>query len=436
MGLYYAPHFRNRTENPVSTDALQLFHQGRLAEAEALVHKKLEARPEDPEALVVLGMIGLRTNKLNEAQQALERATRVSPRHALARHYLARVYDAQGNLEAALKMHQAAVALEPTQHVTRLHYGVALERSGLRDAAAIQYSRALGDAQSQGRWENPGTTPPLLRPLVENAVLTVRAFRWQAFDKLLAPLREKFGASELARVERALRIYLREEVPQYLDERQRPTFFYFPELPPFPYFDRKLFPWIPRFEAETSTIREELMNLLPSVSKSERVFGSVELEKQNLRGTEPSWNGYYFYRHGVRREDNCSACPRTAAALDSVPLSRVREHGPEVLFSVFTAGTHLLPHRGVTNTRIVAHLPLIVPKDCALSVAGLVHEWKEGEIVVFDDTYEHEAWNRSQNIRVVLIFDLWNPFLTEVERIAVAELIAAMGDYRVAVEAA
>lgn len=420
----------------MSTEALQLFHQGRLAEAEALVHKTLEQRPEDPEALVVLGMIGLRTSKLTEAQQALERAIRVSPRHALARHYLARVYDAQGNLDAAVQMHQSAVALEPTQHVTRLHYGVALERAGHKTQAAIQYARALSDAQAQGRWENPNTTPPLLRPLVENAVLKVRAHRWQTFNTLLAPLREKYGAAELGRVERVLRIYLREEAPSYLDERQRPTFFYFPELPPSPYFDLKLFPWIPEFEAQTNTIRDELINLLPAVSKSERVFGSVELERQNLRGIEPSWNGYYFYRHGVRREDNCSACPKTAAALDSVPLSRVREHGPEVLFSVFTAGTHLMPHRGVTNTRIVAHLPLIVPKDCALNVAGQVHEWKEGEIVVFDDTYEHEAWNRSPHIRVVLIFDLWNPFLTEIERLAVAELIASMGDHRIAVEAA
>lgn len=420
----------------MSTDALQLFHQGRISEAEALVHKQLEQQPENAEALVMLGMIGLRTNKLTEAQQALERATRVNPRHAVARHYLARVYDGQGNLDAAVQMHQSAVALEPTQHVTRLHYGVALERAGHPDQAALQYSRALNDAQAQGRWENPSTTPPLLRPLVENAVLKVRAHRWQTFNTLLAPLRKKYGGSELGRVEGALRIYLREESPQYLDERQRPTFLYFPELPPFPYFDRKLFPWIPQFEAQTDSIRDELMNLLPSVSKSERVFGSVELERQNLRGTEPSWNGYYFYRHGVRREDNCSACPRTAEVLDSVPLSRVREHGPEVLFSVFTAGTHLLPHRGVTNTRIVAHLPLIVPTDCALNVGGHVHEWKEGEIVVFDDTYEHEAWNRSQNIRVVLIFDLWNPFLTEVERLAVADLIASMGDYRIAMETA
>ena len=112
----------------------------------------------------------------------------------------------------------------------------------------------------------------------------------------------------------------------------------------------------------------------------------------------------------------------------------MREHAPEVLFSVFTAGTHLLPHRGVTNTRVVGHLPLLVPDDCALSVGGEIHVWQEGRVVVFDDTYEHEAWNRSPEMRVVLIFDLWNPFLTEAEREAVTDVVAAIGDLREAIE--
>jgi aspartate beta-hydroxylase len=159
------------------------------------------------------------------------------------------------------------------------------------------------------------------------------------------------------------------------------------------------------------------------------VFLSEELERVNLQGIDavPSWNGYYFYRHGVRRADNCAACPATAAAIDAVPLSRVPEHGPEVLYSVFTPGTHLLPHRGVTNARLVAHLPLIVPEECALRVGGELHHWQEGRVVVFDDTYEHEAWNRSTRNRVVMIFDIWNPYLTEVERLAIAELIPQMG---------
>jgi aspartate beta-hydroxylase len=189
-------------------------------------------------------------------------------------------------------------------------------------------------------------------------------------------------------------------------------------------------------ESETSNIQAELRAVLPHSQRSERVFTSEELEQANLRGTgaAPSWTGYYLYRHGERREDNCTTCPRTARALESLPLSWVRDHGPEVLFSVFTPGTHLLPHRGVTNTRVVGHLPLIVPEDCALNVGGEIHAWAEGRAVVFDDTYEHEAWNRSTSIRVVLIFDMWNPYLTDIERAALADLIAAIGDFRETVE--
>jgi len=79
-------------------------------------------------------------------------------------------------------------------------------------------------------------------------------------------------------------------------------------------------------------------------------------------------------------------------------------------------------------------LPLLIPSDCALNVGGELHAWREGRVVVFDDTYEHEAWNRSQQTRVVLIFDLWNPFLTEVECLALADIVVAIGGLREAVE--
>ena len=129
------------------------------------------------------------------------------------------------------------------------------------------------------------------------------------------------------------------------------------------------------------------------------------------------------------RADTLALCPRTAAILESLPLCRIREHAPEVMFSVLTPGTHILPHRGVTNTRVVCHLPLVVPEDCALVVGGETHVWREGEAVAFDDTYEHEAWNRGSRTRVVLIIDVWNPHLTAAERDAVATLAGAMGDF-------
>jgi len=83
----------------------------------------------------------------------------------------------------------------------------------------------------------------------------------------------------------------------------------------------------------------------------------------------------------------------------------------------------------VTNTRLVTHLPLIVPDHCAIKVGGEERVWREGECFTFDDTFEHEAWNRSERTRVVMLMDIWNPYLTEVEREALTALVPAIGDF-------
>lgn len=421
-----------------SPDLQSLLQQGRLDEAERAARQSLQHQPRDVEALNVLGLIALRRGQLTHAQQLLESSISIDPKHALARHYLGRVHDAADNGDAALSAHGAALELASDAFIIRLHYAIALERAGQREQAAMHYFRATNDAQAQGRWLNAETTAPALRPMVEHAVSMVRETMRAMYANLLEPLRQEYGADSLDRVERSLRIYFREEAPAYPDPRQRPTFLYFPGLPPAAYLERSLFPWIEPLEAQTEAIRRELLQLLPGTAGRERVFTTEAIEQQNLRGLQspPSWNGYYFYRHGERREDNCTACPVTARALELLPLSHVREHGPEVLFSVFTAGTHLLPHRGVTNTRLVGHLPLLVPPDCALNVGGEIHEWQQGRAVIFDDTYEHEAWNRSDRTRVVLIFDIWNPHLTQAERAALQLLVPAMGDFRKAAGAA
>ena len=72
------------------------------------------------------------------------------------------------------------------------------------------------------------------------------------------------------------------------------------------------------------------------------------------------------------------------------------------------------------------HLPLIVPPDCALNVGGVEHRWREGEPILFDDTYEHEAWNRSGQPRLILLMDCWNPHLTEGEKEAARHVIEAI----------
>jgi aspartate beta-hydroxylase len=144
----------------------------------------------------------------------------------------------------------------------------------------------------------------------------------------------------------------------------------------------------------------------------------------------PSWTGYHFFRHGERIESHCRRCPRTTAALEALPLLRIPGHAPEALFSVLRPGTHIPPHTGVINGRLTVHLPLVVPEDCGgLAVAREARTWHEGTCLVLDDSFVHEAINRSAQTRVVLIFDLWHPGLPTATRDALAAAIAAYGAF-------
>ncbi|MEO8444405.1 MAG: aspartyl/asparaginyl beta-hydroxylase domain-containing protein [Gammaproteobacteria bacterium] len=420
----------------VSRDAQWLLRAGRVEEAEQAFMRVLNESPFDVQALNIVALASIRLGQFYRARELLERAVSASPGHAASHHHLGRAAELIGDLAQARQSYERATRLSAEVPAARLHLAAVLEQLGEKESALVHYARVMSDMQKVGKWVDKATTPPALVPLVEHAAKVVRSGRRALYFDLLEPLAAEFGRDGLTRVEQMLRIHLGEEAPVYPDPRQQPTFLFFPGMPAAPYFERDLFPWIKDFEACTAGIQAELQSLLPTRGSGEDVFGSAELARQNLRAErgEPGWTGHYFYRHGERRAANCAACPLTSRALDLLPLSRVAGHGPEVLFSVFTPGTHLLPHRGVTNTRVVAHLPLVVPADCALGVGGEEHAWQEGRVVVFDDTYEHEAWNRSTEVRVVLIFDLWNPHLTPLEQAAVAKLVVAIGEFRVALE--
>jgi aspartyl/asparaginyl beta-hydroxylase (cupin superfamily) len=115
--------------------------------------------------------------------------------------------------------------------------------------------------------------------------------------------------------------------------------------------------------------------------------------------------------------------------LDALPLVRITGRGPTAFFSRLKPGTHIVPHHGATNTRLIAHLPLIVPPDCALRVGNDTRAVEAGRMMIFDDTLEHEAWNRSDQDRVVLIFDIWNPFLSATERELVTHMTQALAEF-------
>jgi aspartyl/asparaginyl beta-hydroxylase (cupin superfamily) len=136
----------------------------------------------------------------------------------------------------------------------------------------------------------------------------------------------------------------------------------------------------------------------------------------------PDWTAFYLWKDGEPLTANAERCPRTMAALEAVPLARLPNRSPSVLFSQLRPGARIPPHNGFVNTRLICHLPLIVPPGCGFRVGNESREWVEGKAWVFDDTIEHEAWNGSGETRVILLFEIWRPELTLRER----ELVCAM----------
>ena len=118
------------------------------------------------------------------------------------------------------------------------------------------------------------------------------------------------------------------------------------------------------------------------------------------------------------------------AALADAPLTRIPGRAPSILFSKLAAGAHIPAHTGMLNVRLICHLPLLVPPGCVFRVGADERPWVEGKAWVFDDTIEHEAWNRSGADRYVLLFDIWRPELSHEEMAGVALLCEALDDYR------
>lgn len=409
--------------------------QGRIAQAESAYREVLAAAPDHAEALNFVGMCALARSEHAEAERMLRRASELEPAQPEIWKTLGLVHMGAGRAAEAAAAFDHALRLDPELFVARLHRGAAMERLGRTYDAVANYFGAIIAAQNRGLWLSDDTTPPGLRPVVKHAMRSVNANRRNLLLELLAPLRRRHGAESLRRVEQGLTIYLGDEPANYPDPRQRPKFFYAPGLRTQPYFERELFPWHAELEKHTEVIRTELLGILSEGHGMEPFLGTNDNEllaqQKLLAGTRgpAEWNAFFFHRHGEVFEQNASRCPRTTEMLDSLPLVHIREHAPEVLFSVLTPGSRILPHRGITNTRLVTHLPLIVPEDCAIRVGGIDHVWQEGRCVTFDDTFEHEAWNRSDKLRVVMIMDSWHPDLAEVEREAISLLIGGIGDF-------
>lgn len=295
-------------------------------------------------------------------------------------------------------------------------------QAGDSRAATSFFAAALRAAAGAG--DLPAALVAELRSA--QAYLREAAARYQAhLERVVA------GAQAGPRLDEALAILLGRK-PLHLPPvpyPQRPSVFHFPDLPQRPFYEREDFAWAPALEAATDAIRGEVEALLAEGADFrpyvEREKDRPERDFHGLHG-DPSWTAFYLWKDGGLVEESGARCPRTVEAIRQVPLSRIGSRTPSVLFSLLRPGAHIPPHHGMLNSRLICHLPLIVPPGGWLRVGGERRAWEEGKLLLFDDSLEHEAMNPAETLRVVLLFDIWRPELTEPERRGVSAIFDAI----------
>jgi hypothetical protein len=359
------------------------------------------------------------------ARALLERAAINHPQSAQVRMQLALACRMQGDYLAALAALDTALAIDPYDFLALLSKGAVAEQLGDPRAAAEIYRQALRLAPTQ---PHPSLEAPIerARRLVAEDALALE----QHLSTAVAALRAQYSTDELKRFDECLDIFVGKTKP-YVPE---PALLLFPRLPPLPFYDDALFPWMAELEAQTDVIRAEAAHALqedwgafhPYIEKPP---GSPVNQWEELNNN-PAWSSLHLWRDGAKGEANCARCPRTTAILEKMPMADQPGYAPTAMFSVLAPRTHIPPHTGSANTRVIVHLPLILPEKCRYRVGNEHREWKLGKAWVFDDTIEHEAWNDSDKVRVLLIFDIWNPFLTEAERKLVCTMMTAKQTYR------
>ncbi len=174
-----------------------------------------------------------------------------------------------------------------------------------------------------------------------------------------------------------------------------------------PVFDNKDFGWTTLLEENWLTIRKELEGILANHQQ----FPSLQdiQKEQIVLNQDNNWKTYFLFGFGLKAVKNCEACPVTASLLEKIPDMKT------AFFSILYPGKHIPAHKGVFKGLIRSHLGLIIPGkkgDCLMRIDNQKILWEEGKAVVFDDTYEHEVWNNSNQVRVVLLIDIIRPFKT------------------------
>lgn len=362
--------------------------------------------------------------RLEDAKRLLGEALHLDPTLLSAWLNLAALQRVAGDLPGAMASVEGALKLDPLSFLALLMRGSLLDAQGKIREAAGAYGNALMQMPPADRLDE-ATRRAVARAREVNERFAAELGDW--LDRTIRPeIRQGAGAST-----QRMNGFLDHLSGRRRPYHQKPTNFFYPGLPSIEFWARDYFPWLEMLESATGDIRGELLAVANSASLEPYMQRSATEPVQQWGDLNHSlrWSAYHFALMGKKYDEHRRECPKTAAILDQLPLPSIPERSPAALFSILQPKTHIPPHNGAGNIRLLCHLPLVLPPGCGFRCGNETREWKMGEAFVFDDTIEHEAWNNSDQMRAVLIFDVWNPLLAPEERDFISRALTGLDGF-------
>lgn len=379
--------------------------------------------PADITSVIAAVQAALQRHETAGALALLAQAEAARPTDVQLKLQRALVHRIAGTLPLAVEALDEALALDPYDFTALLSKAALVERLAGERAAAKIYRSALDIAPPAEHLLPAGLQSALgrAREVVDRTSRALEAHLTASVEgrrgDLSAEARRRFDEALQVFAGRA-RVYV-----------HQPLLMHYPKLPAFEFYDRGYFPWFDQLEAATATIQGELSAVLadPGAEMAPYIAypPGAPVNQWGELNHSPRWSSYFLWKDGARQDRACDRCPRTAALLAALPLADQPGFAPTAMFSALAPRTHIPPHTGSTNARLLVHLPLVLPGPARFRVGSETRSWRIGEAWAFDDTIEHEAWNDADELRTILIFDVWNPLLEPAERALVTAMMTA-----------
>ncbi|RMF15467.1 MAG: hypothetical protein D6757_04500 [Alphaproteobacteria bacterium] len=404
-------------------EAAALQRAGRMGDAEAAHRRILERRPDSPTSLQFLSARCWERGDIEGTIGYIRRYLTLSPEDSEGWEALGRACEQADQFLEALEAYRHLHACNPEAPKTWLLLGALYQRLG-EDAPAAAVAAILeGRAPVMLQLENHPRAIPALKQSSAALAGAWKSWRSRLRDEVLGTLAARMPNADLSRLGK---LVWRPDDKDFGRDPRRPSRFFLPDLPVRPWFEREEFDWVAELEAAAADLREEVMREFDPEHDLAPYIGSALAAAHAWRtlAGRREWGALHFYNGGRANPEALARFPRIASLLEELPLTRLDDMPVEAFLSVLAPGIEIPPHYGIANHRLTVHLPLVVPQGCGLMVAGERRETKAGRALIFDDSFEHSAWNHSSEPRIVLIFEIWHPDLDPGERNALAELLA------------